>query len=213
VKLVLAVMRAVRQQLPWLPMSFPRYLWETVYHGSLLATWVGFVVLLGLGGLRREHSTGVSAFTLSLSARRSKFLRAQAVVALAEALVMGFLPALLVPALSRLIGQTFAIDQAICYAVLLVGAGLVFYGWTVLLSHLTQGGLIALTISASSIWSVFCACKENTGPGSLRHFRHDVWGRNAGQAYVSSPWAAPMGEARGHTHSYARPGRAVDGSG
>ena len=150
------VMRAVRQQLPWLPMPFPRYLWETVYQGSLLATWIAFVVLLGLGGLRREVSTGVSAFTLSLPVRRSKFLQAQAVMGLAEALVMGFLPALLVPALSLLIGQTFAIDQAICYAVLLVGAGLVFYGWTVLLSHLTQGGLTALTISASSIGAFLC---------------------------------------------------------
>jgi hypothetical protein len=132
-------------------MSFPCYLWETVYRGTLLATWITFVVLLGLGGLHREHWTGISAFTLSLPARRSNLLQAQAVVALAEAPVIGFLPALLVPALSRLLGQTFAIDQAICYAVLLVGAGLVFYGSTVLLSHLTQGGLTALTLSASSI--------------------------------------------------------------
>jgi len=153
-------MRAVRQQLPWLPMPFPRYLWETVYQGSLLATWIAFVVLLGLGGLRREHSTGTSAFTLSLPARRSKCLQAQAVVALVEALVMAFLPALLVPALSGLIRQTFAIDQAICYAVLLVGAGLVFYGWTVLLSHLTPGRLTALTIAASSIGAFFVLVKK-----------------------------------------------------
>lgn len=153
------VMRAVQQQLPWMHMPFPRYLWETVYQGSLLATWITFMVLLGLGGLRREHSTGVSALTLSLPARRSTFLQAQAIVALAEAIVMGFLPALLVPALSRLIGQTFASDQAVCYAILLVGAGLVFYGWTVLLSHLTEGRLSALTISASSIGAVFVLVK------------------------------------------------------
>src|SRR5215468_5735471 len=97
------VMRAIEQQLPWMYMPFPRYLWETVYQGSLLATWIAFVVLLGSGGLRREHSTGVSSFTLALPARRSKFLQAQAVVALAEAVVMGFLPALVVPALSPLI--------------------------------------------------------------------------------------------------------------
>ena len=152
-------MRAVQQQLPWMYMPFPRYLWETVYQGSLLATWIAFVVMLGLGGLRREHSTGISAFTLSFPARKSKFLQAQAVVALAEAIVMGFLPVLLVPALSHLIGQKFAIDQALCYAVLLVGGGLVFYGWTVLLSHLTDGRLTALTISASSIGAFFVLVK------------------------------------------------------
>ena len=152
-------MRAVHQQLPWMQMPFTRYLWETVYQGSLLATWIAFVVLLGLGGLRREHSTGPAAFTLSLPTRRSTFLQAQAVVALVEAIVMGFLPALLVPALSRLIGQTFAIGQALCYAVLLVGAGLVFYGWTVLLSHLTDGRLTALMISATSIGAFFVLVK------------------------------------------------------
>src|SRR5262250_1573951 len=77
------IMRAVQQQLPSMYMPFPRYLWETVYQGSLLATWVAFVVMLGLGGLRREHSTGISAFTLSLPACRSKFLQAQTVVAFA----------------------------------------------------------------------------------------------------------------------------------
>jgi hypothetical protein len=137
-------------------MPFARYLWETVYHGSLLATWIAFVVMLGLGGLRREHSSGASAFTLSLPTRRSKFLQAQAAVALAQALVMGFMPALLVPALSSLIGQGFAIGQALRYAVLLVGGGLAFYGWTFLLSHLTQGDLTGLTISVTSIGASLC---------------------------------------------------------
>lgn len=95
----------------------------------------------------RESST---ILNLALALRVSTS-QAQTVVALAEAIVVGFLPVLLVPALSRLIGQTFAIDQALCYAVLLVGGGLVFYGWTVLLSHLTDGRFTALTISVSSI--------------------------------------------------------------
>ena len=34
--------------------------------------------------------------------------------------------------------KRFPLGQARCYAVLLVGAGSVFYGWTVLLSNLTQ---------------------------------------------------------------------------
>jgi len=154
------VMRAFQQQLPWLPMPFARYLWETIYHGSLLATWIAFVVMLGLGGLRQEQSSGASAFTLSLPTRRSKFLQAQAAVALAEALVIGFTPALLVPALATLIGQTFAIGQALRYAVLLVGGGLAFYGWTFLLSHLTQGDFTGLTISATSIGAFFVLSKH-----------------------------------------------------
>lgn len=153
------VMRAVEQQLPWMHMPFPRYLWETVYHGSLLAAWIALVVLLGLGGLRREQSSDASAFTLSLPSRRSKFLQAQAIVALGEALLLGFMPALVVPALSTLIGQTFSMGQALFYAVLLVGAGSVFYGWTVLLSNLTQRRLTALTISASSIGAFFVLVK------------------------------------------------------
>ena len=91
-----------------------------------------------LGGLRREQSSDASTFTLSLPARSSKFLLAQAIVAFGEALFLGFMPALLLPALSTLIGQTFSLGEALCYTVLLVGAGSVFYGWTVLLSNLTQ---------------------------------------------------------------------------
>lgn len=153
------VMRAAQQQLPWMHMPFPRYLWETVYHGSLLAAWIALVVLLGLDGLRREQSLDASTFTLCLPARRSKFLQAQAIVALGEALLLGFMPALLIPALSTLIGQTFSVGQALRYAVLLVGAGPVFYGWTVLLSQLTQRRLTALTISASSIGGFFVLVK------------------------------------------------------
>jgi hypothetical protein len=186
-------MRAVQQQLPWMQMRFPRYLWETVYHGSLLATWIAFVVLLGLGGLLVEHSSGMSAFTLSLPARRSKFLHAQAIVALAEALVMGFLPALLVPALSRLIGQRFAVDQALRYAVLLVVAGLVFYGWTVLLSHLTQTGLTALTISASSIGAFFVLVKTIRALDDFDIFDtmcgEDMLNKNTFLLHGPLPWA------------------------
>ena len=153
------VMRAVQQQLPGMHMPFPRYLWETVYHGSLLAAWIALVVLLGLGGLRTEQSSDASTFTLSLPARRSKFLQAQASVALGEALVLGFMPTLLVPALSAFIGQAFSLGQALYYAVLLVGAGSVFYGWTVLLSQLTQRRLTALTISGASIGAFFVLVK------------------------------------------------------
>ena len=187
------IMRAIEQQLPWMYMPFPRYLWETVYQGSLLATWTAFVVLLGLGGLRREHSSGISAFTLSLPARRRKFLQAQAVVALAEAMVMGFLPAVLVPALSRLIGQMFAIEQALRYAVLLVGAGLVFYGWTVLLSHLTDGRLTALTISASSIGALFLLVKTIRALDDFDIFDtmcgKDMLDKHTFLLHVSLPWA------------------------
>jgi len=154
------VMRAFQQQLPWFPMPFARYLWETVYHGSLLATWIGFVVMLGLGGLRQEQSSGASAFTLSLPTRRSRFLQAQATVALAEGLVMGFMPALMVPALSTLIGQRFAFGQTLRYAVVLVGGGLAFYGWTFLLSHLAQADFTSLTISVTSIGAFFLLVKR-----------------------------------------------------
>lgn len=153
-------MRAVQQQLPWLPMPFARYLWETVYHGSLLAMWIAFVVILGVGGLRQEDPKGASAFTLSLPARRRHFLQAQAVVALAQAIVLSFLPAILVPAFSSLIGQTFPISQGIRYAVLLVGAGLVFYGWTFLLSQVIQRKSSNLAVSASSIGAFFVLVKS-----------------------------------------------------
>lgn len=139
---------------------FTRYLFGELYAGSLLAAWVGLAVLLSLGGLRHEYSTGSSAFSLSLPARRGTWLLAQAIVSLGQLIVLGFLPALVIPMLSRLVGQPFSLTQSMEYAILLVCPGLVFATWTVFISQIAGGELPSLAVALCSIGAFFVAVKK-----------------------------------------------------
>jgi putative exporter of polyketide antibiotics len=163
-------LRQVEQQMPWEHMLFAQYLWLTIYNGSLLAAWVILAVVLSNGGLRKEESSGASEFTLSLPVRRSTFLQAQSLTALAELFVLGFVPAILIPWQSRLAGLTFPIKQPLRYGVLLVCAGVVFHGWSFLLAQLTGNEATSLTISLSSIGAFFVLVKRIRALDSLDIF-------------------------------------------
>ena len=154
------VIRSVRQQLPWVEVSFPSYLWIDLYAGSLLAAWIALVVMLAMGGLRWEEASGTCLFTLALPIRRSKLLLGQLGVAVAESMAFGFLPALLIPGLSSLVNQTYPLGQALRHSLLLVGAGEVLYGWAFLVSQMIQKQFGALAISLSSIGAFFVLVKR-----------------------------------------------------
>jgi hypothetical protein len=153
-------LRLVQQQMPWVRMGFTQYLWLTIYNGSLLAAWIILAVVLSSRGLRKEQGLGVSAFTLSLPIRRRSILRTQSLVALVELAVLGFVPAFLIPGLSRLVGLTFPRTQAFLYAALLVCPGVVFHGWSLLLTQLTGSEPTSLAISLSSIGAFFVLVKR-----------------------------------------------------
>jgi len=154
------VIQSVHHQLPWVEVSFASYLWIDVYAGSLRAAWVVFVVIMAMGGLRREEASGACAFTLSLPIRRSRFLQSQLAVGIAESVGFGFLPAMLIPGLSSLVTQTYPLSQALLHSVLLVGAGEVLYGWAFLVSQMTQKQFGALAISLGSIGTFFVLVKR-----------------------------------------------------
>jgi ABC-type transport system involved in multi-copper enzyme maturation permease subunit len=148
------------QQLQGEHISFARYIWIDLYDASLLASWMGLTVILALGGLRHEHSNGASAFSLSLPARRRTWIVAQTIVAMAESIFLGFLPAVMIPALSPIVGQGFPQDQAAGFAILMVGTGLVFSAWTLFISQLAGGELASLVISLCSIGAFFVLVKR-----------------------------------------------------
>jgi hypothetical protein len=153
-------LRLIDQQVPWAHMLFTQYVWLTIYDGSLLAAWIVLAVVLSNRGMRREQSLGVSAFTLSLPVRRSSILRVQSVVALMELVLLGVVPAFLIPALSRVVGLTFPMAQTVRFAVLLVCPGVVFHGWSLLMAQLAGTEASSLAISLSSIGAFFVLVKR-----------------------------------------------------
>lgn len=140
-------------------MSYPLYIWLSLSHGFLQFLWIIAVVILGLGGLLRERSAGSSAFTLSLPMSRSAHVRARAYVGAAEAIMLGFIPGLIVVVLSPLAGFSYPLRQALIFGALLVTAGFVFYALAFFLSHVLHGEYAAPGVALALIAGFYILTK------------------------------------------------------
>jgi hypothetical protein len=114
--------------------TYRGYVWSHWYRQNMLQMWGLFAVLIGSGGLLSQVSGGGALFTLSLPATRNRLIGVRAATGLAELLVLAFVPSLLLPVLSPLIGQTYGITDAIVYGACLFIAGTVFFSLAFLLS-------------------------------------------------------------------------------
>jgi ABC-type transport system involved in multi-copper enzyme maturation permease subunit len=132
-------------------MSYPLYIWLSLSHGFLQFLWVVAAVILGLGGLIREEALGSSGFSLALPVSRRAHVLTRAGVGAAEAAVLGFIPGLIVVALSPMIGRSYPLPQALMFAGLLVLAGLVFYALGFFLSHVLRGEYAAPAVGMAAI--------------------------------------------------------------
>ncbi len=126
----------------WLPRAmqdYPFFIWHFL-HGSLYQqVWALFAILLAFGGVAREAEQGVAAFTLGLPVSRGRVERVRAVVGVLEAVALGLLPALVVPLVSRVLGQPYPVAHGLVHGGLLVLGGLVFYGFGAWLSAAVRG--------------------------------------------------------------------------
>lgn len=140
-------------------MGYGEYLWLSTFGGYLQAIWVIAAVLLGLGGLLRERAAGSSTFTLGLPVARWTHVAARTLVAVAELAVMGVLPAVLAAALSGATGAPFPLGEALRFGVALVGGGLVFFGWGLLVAHIVQGEFAAPAVALVVVAAAFFVMK------------------------------------------------------
>lgn len=140
--------------------SFPLYLVADLYNATLLVVWTLLAVLLALGGLRQEFASGRSAFSLSLPVGRRTWLLAQTLVSFCELIVLGFLPAFVIPILAHLVGQEFSPMQSAEHALVLVVPGLVFAALTVFLSHTVGSELPTVAGAFCAIGAFLVAVKK-----------------------------------------------------
>lgn len=131
-------------------MQYAEYIWISLYRGYLQAFWIFCALMLGLGGLWREQAQGTAGFTLSLPVSRSHVTCIRILVGLFEIIALGFLSAFLIPLLSALEGNHYSLAQSVSFSTLLVGGGMIFFGWGVLLSHLIQKEFTAPAIGMSA---------------------------------------------------------------
>ena len=109
--------------------------------------WVLAVVLLGMGGIVREKSTGASSLTLSLPVSRARLLGVRVGVGVLEAIVLGVVPWSAIFAVSSLARMPIMISQVEFYVMLLIGGGLTYFAMAVLVSSLVEGEYTAPAVA------------------------------------------------------------------
>lgn len=109
------------------PPTYLEYIWGIVYKGYLRELFILLTLLLGVGGLLRERDFGTAGFTLALPVSRLRIVSVRAVVGLMQVAALSLLPALVIPAISPLMGQFYPWSQALQFALLwTVGGALIF---------------------------------------------------------------------------------------
>ena len=140
-------------------MSYPLYIWLSLPHGFLPFLWIIGAVILGLGGLLREDAAGSSGFSLGLPVSRRRHVLTRAAVGAGEAIVLGFIPLLIVVVLSPLVHRFYPLSQALIFATMFVLAGLVFYALGFFLSHILRGEYAAPTVGLAAIAAFYIFTK------------------------------------------------------
>jgi hypothetical protein len=120
------------------------------------------VFIIALGGLRREKATGVAFFSLGLPASRLRLFLIRAAVALGESVVLGLVPALLIPILSALVGESYPWLQALAFGALMSAAGFVILTFGLLLSEIFEGEFTAPVVGLCALITIFFSYKTRT---------------------------------------------------
>ena len=114
--------------------SYRGYVWSQWFRQTMPQTWVIFAVLLGAGGLLTQTSRGGALYTLSMPVSRARLLGVRATIGLAELFVLAILPALVIPLVSPLVGQTYGVGDAFVHSICLFVRGSMFFSLAFLLS-------------------------------------------------------------------------------
>ncbi|HEY0023688.1 MAG TPA: hypothetical protein VGB24_12280 [Longimicrobium sp.] len=174
--------------------DYPYFLWHFLFAELLQNAWVLSAVLLGLGGIAQEAVQGTAGFTLSLPVSRRRLLAVRTVVAGAELVVLGFLPAFLLPLGSALAGRTYPLGSGLAHSALMVGGGLGFFGLTVLLASVLRDEHTPMLIGVSAaalLYFVLQTYADDAVRAPLWARILDLPGLMAGPPDLASPGDVP----------------------
>jgi ABC-type transport system involved in multi-copper enzyme maturation permease subunit len=147
---------------PEKPLLYSVYVWSGLFHYALQGLWVLAAFMLALGGVAREKSTGVALFTLGLPLRRLHLFLIRAAVAWAESILLALTTALLISALSSLVGESYSPLQALAFGLLMGAAGLTILAFGFLVSEIFEGEFTALVVGLCSLTAIFLSYRAHT---------------------------------------------------
>ena len=126
--------------------TYPGYIWSQWFGKNLLQLWSFFAIIIGVGGVATESARGSAPWTLSLPVTRRRLLGIRAATGALELLALALGPSLMIPLLSRLIGKSYPVNEAVIYSLILFIGGLFFYSMAILLSTLFGEQLKAIIL-------------------------------------------------------------------
>ena len=148
--------------LPDKPLLYTVYVWTGLFHYALEGLWVLAALIVALGGLARENATGVALFSLALPVSRLNLFLVRAAMASVEAIVLGLFSALLIPALSVLVGETYPFPQALGFGLWMSGAGLAILAFGLLISEMFEGEFTAPVVGLCMLTLIFLGYRSHT---------------------------------------------------
>lgn len=123
------------------------YIWHFLYDYQLQEAWVLFAIILSFGGLNSEYRQGNISYTLALPVRRAKWVSSGIIIAIAESLVIGLMPALLIPLIGPFYDLHYPVAQGLSHSFLMVTAGSIFILLANLLSLIVRSSYyVALSL-------------------------------------------------------------------
>lgn len=127
------------------PLSFSAFVWREMIGNERTVAFAWMALVLGLGGMQREREAKTAAFTLVLPVTRFQFVSTRAMIGLAQVALLALIPAMAIPLLSPIIAhQSYPLEQAVQFAALYSGWGVVFFGLGFLWSTLFPGAYTAI---------------------------------------------------------------------
>jgi ABC-type transport system involved in multi-copper enzyme maturation permease subunit len=119
--------------------SYSEHIYNFIY-GTAKGIFLLFVLpFLGLGGLLREKAHRTVGFTLALPVSRLSVIGAHVGIGLLEVAALALIPALIVPAISPLVHESYPFSQALHFSVLWLVCGAVVFASAFLLSVVLSG--------------------------------------------------------------------------
>jgi ABC-type transport system involved in multi-copper enzyme maturation permease subunit len=133
------------------PVTYIGFIWKAVYDSFGRDLFVILCIIMGTGGLLQEKAHGTVGFTLALPVSRRHIIFTRAWVGYLGVVAMAFTPAAIVPFTSHYVGQVYPLRQALGYGLLWACCGAVFYSFTLLLAHLTEGEYTATLVAVPAL--------------------------------------------------------------
>jgi len=179
--------------------TYAGYIYIRVYATVGEGLFAVLVVLLALGGTRRERAHGSLGFTLALPVPHRTHAMVRAAVGLGQVVALAALPAVLVPAGSALIGLRYAADQAATFALLWAAVGSIGFAASFLVSVIVANDYAALAVSVLAVRLVPSALTRLPGLHQLPRL-HDLMSGHAmpyldpqRATLVCVPWGVAAG--------------------